>query len=521
MPTRIAINGFGRIGRNFLRAAVERNAPLEIVAVNDITDAKTLAHLLQYDSVLGRFKGDCRGVGRRHRRQRRRDPRAGRARPGEPALEGARRPDVVLESTGFFVDREGAGKHLTAGAEKVIISAPADRSRRHARARRQRRRLRPGAAPHHLERVVHHELPRRRSPSVLLDEFGIEHGFMTTTHAYTDDQAILDMPHNDLRRARCGRDVGDPDVDRRRQGDRPRDPGAEGQDGRHLDARARCPTARSSTWSCNLGARRLGRGGQRVLKASAPTPAALEGILALHRGPDRLAGHRRHHVLVGLRLRADDGQRQARQGRVLVRQRVRLLQPARRPRPARLRRAWPGARASRTWATCAGRRVLVRVDFNVPLDDGGVGDDTRIRAALQTIDDLRARGARVILCSHLGRPKGALDRGVLAATRWRRTSASCSGRTVAFAEDCVGPHGRGRPSRSSATATSLLLENVRFHAGEEANDPEFARGAGGAGRRVRERRVRRRAPRARVDRGRRRTCCRPPPATCCCARSRP
>src|SRR3712207_2668308 len=124
MPTRIAINGFGRIGRNFLRAAMERDAPLEVVAVNDITDARTLAHLLKYDSVLGPFKGTVE--------------------PGEGALiingrevrvlaerDPANLPwkdldvPVVVESTGFFVDRDGAGKHLAAGAEKVIISAPA------------------------------------------------------------------------------------------------------------------------------------------------------------------------------------------------------------------------------------------------------------------------------------------------------------------------------------------------------------------------------------------------------------
>src|SRR5262245_53848690 len=124
MPTRIAINGFGRIGRNFLRAAIERDAPLEIVAVNDITDAKTLAHLLKYDSVLGPFKGTVEasdaGIvvnGSEIRVTAERDP----ANLPWKELE----VPVVLESTGFFADRDGAGKHLSAGAEKVIISAPA------------------------------------------------------------------------------------------------------------------------------------------------------------------------------------------------------------------------------------------------------------------------------------------------------------------------------------------------------------------------------------------------------------
>jgi glyceraldehyde 3-phosphate dehydrogenase len=200
MPTRIAINGFGRIGRNFLRAAVERSAPLEIVAVNDITDAKTLAHLLKYDSVLGPFKGTVEasdaGIvvnGTEIRVTAERDP----------ANLPWRELDVpvVLESTGFFVDRDGAGKHLAAGAEKVIISAPAkdpDVT------------LVLGVNDDAYDPAQHRIVSNASCTTnclapvarVLLDTFGIENGFMTTTHAYTGDQRILDAPHSDLRRAR-------------------------------------------------------------------------------------------------------------------------------------------------------------------------------------------------------------------------------------------------------------------------------------------------------------------------------
>jgi glyceraldehyde 3-phosphate dehydrogenase len=199
--TRIAINGFGRIGRNFFRAAAARNIKLDIVGINDLTDAKTLAHLLRYDSVLGRFDGDISvsdgGLvvnGDEIRVLAERDP------ANLPWKElGA---DIVLESTGFFTGREGASKHLTAGASKVIISAPAtdpDVT------------LVLGVNDDAYDPASHHIISNASCTTnclgpvakVLLDEFGIEHGFMTTTHAYTNDQAILDMPHKDLRRARA------------------------------------------------------------------------------------------------------------------------------------------------------------------------------------------------------------------------------------------------------------------------------------------------------------------------------
>ena len=199
--TRVAINGFGRIGRNVLRAAYARSADLEIVAINDLTDPKTLAHLLRYDSVLGRFGHTVEvtddGIaidGKEIRVLAERDPAA------LPWKELD--VPIVLESTGFFTSREGASKHLTAGASKVIISAPAtdpDVT------------LVLGVNDAAYDPATHHIISNASCTTnclapvakILLDEFGIERGFMTTTHAYTNDQSILDLPHADLRRARA------------------------------------------------------------------------------------------------------------------------------------------------------------------------------------------------------------------------------------------------------------------------------------------------------------------------------
>ncbi|MGI9188367.1 MAG: type I glyceraldehyde-3-phosphate dehydrogenase [Gaiellales bacterium] len=199
--TRVAINGFGRIGRNVLRAAYLRQAPIEIVAINDLTDPKTLAHLLKYDSVLGRFghqvevtDGGIAIDGKEIRVLAERDPSA------LPWKELD--VPVVLESTGFFTSREGASKHLEAGASKVIISAPAtdpDIT------------IVLGVNGQDYDPATHHIISNASCTTnclapftkILLDEFGVERGFMTTTHAYTNDQQILDLPHSDLRRARA------------------------------------------------------------------------------------------------------------------------------------------------------------------------------------------------------------------------------------------------------------------------------------------------------------------------------
>jgi glyceraldehyde 3-phosphate dehydrogenase (phosphorylating) len=201
MTIRIGINGFGRIGRNFLRAAKQQGADFEIVAVNDITDAPTLAHLLRYDSVLGRFDGTVEvsdaGLvvdGDEIRVIAERDP------ADLPWKElGAQ---VVVESTGLFTKRADAEKHLAAGAEKVVISAPATG---------EDVTIVMGVNDDVYDPLKHSIISNASCTTncvapmakVLDDAFGIEQGFMTTVHAYTNDQQILDLPHKDLRRARA------------------------------------------------------------------------------------------------------------------------------------------------------------------------------------------------------------------------------------------------------------------------------------------------------------------------------
>jgi glyceraldehyde 3-phosphate dehydrogenase len=201
MAIRVGINGFGRIGRNFFRAQQALDADLEVVAVNDLGDAKTMAHLLRYDSNLGPFRGEVeladgvlRAAGEELQMLSERDPAA--------LPWGDLGVDVVLESTGFFTDREGAQKHLDAGAKKVVISAPAtdpDIT------------IVLGVNDAEYDPASHHIVSNASCTTncvaplakVLHDLARIESGYMTTIHAYTNDQVILDFPHKDLRRARA------------------------------------------------------------------------------------------------------------------------------------------------------------------------------------------------------------------------------------------------------------------------------------------------------------------------------
>ena len=201
MSIKVGINGFGRIGRNFYRAVLASGADVQIVGINDLTDTKTLAHLLKYDSILGRLGKDVQ------------------AGDGQIVVDGTVIPvfaerdpaalpwgkvgaDVVIESTGFFTDAESAGKHLTAGAKKVIISAPA---------KGEDITIVMGVNDHEYDPAKDNIISNASCTTNCLapmakaidDAFGIERGLMTTIHAYTNDQNILDYPHKDLRRARA------------------------------------------------------------------------------------------------------------------------------------------------------------------------------------------------------------------------------------------------------------------------------------------------------------------------------
>jgi glyceraldehyde 3-phosphate dehydrogenase len=200
VTVRVGINGFGRIGRNFFRAVLASGADIEIVGANDLTDNKTLAHLLKYDSILGRlgevsYTGDSISVGgKTFRAFEERDP------ANLPWSEvGA---DVVIESTGFFTDATKAKAHLDGGAKKVIISAPASN---------EDLTLVMGVNDEKYDPAVHHVISNASCTTNCLapmakaidDEFGIVKGLMTTVHAYTQDQNLQDGPHKDLRRARA------------------------------------------------------------------------------------------------------------------------------------------------------------------------------------------------------------------------------------------------------------------------------------------------------------------------------
>ena len=202
MAVRVGINGFGRIGRNVLRAAtMAKETSLEFVAVNDITDTKTLAHLLKYDSVHGRFPGTVEAKGETLIVN-------GREIKVSAIKEPEKLPwkdlgvELVLESTGRFTDREAAAKHLTAGATKVVISAPA---------KGEDITIVMGVNHTKYDAAKHHVISNASCTTnclvpvvkVVIDNWGFKHGFMTTVHSYTNDQQILDLPHKDLRRARA------------------------------------------------------------------------------------------------------------------------------------------------------------------------------------------------------------------------------------------------------------------------------------------------------------------------------
>jgi glyceraldehyde 3-phosphate dehydrogenase (phosphorylating) len=201
MAVKVGINGFGRIGRNFFRAARTKGADIDLVAINDITDSATLAHLLKYDSVHGRLDAEVKTTGdglevdgKELRVLAERDPAA------LPWKElGA---EIVIESTGFFTDRENAEKHVAAGAQKVIISAPA---------KGEDITIVLGVNHQDYDPATHHVISNASCTtncvvplaSVLEETFGLDRALMTTCHAYTNDQNLLDLPHKDLRRARA------------------------------------------------------------------------------------------------------------------------------------------------------------------------------------------------------------------------------------------------------------------------------------------------------------------------------
>ena len=370
--------------------------------------------------------------------------------------------DVVIESTGFFTDRASADMHLAGGARKVLITAPATGEDITVVL---------GVNFDRYSPSEHHVISNASCTTnclapmakVLHETIGIRHGLMTTIHAYTSDQRLQDMPHRDLRRARAAalnlvptstgaaKAVGLvlPELAGKLHG---------------FSVRAPVPTGSLVDLTFEAARETSVEEVNDALRARADQ-GELKGILDYTEDPIVSSDVDQQPVLLDRRRRADRGDRRdAREDGQLVRQRVGILEPDRGPGWARVRHLDDVA--------VDGRRVLVRVDFNVPLEGSSITDDTRIRAALPTIENLRRRGAKVILASHLGRPKG-VDRAFSLAPVAERL-AELTGARVELAGDVVGPLAQEAAARL-APGEILLLENVRFEPGETTNDDELAR----------------------------------------------
>jgi len=315
MTVRIGINGFGRIGRNYLRAARLLGADIEVVAINDLTSAATLAHLLKYDSTHGRFGADVAVEGSelvldsgRIAVLAERDPKA------LPWSELG--VNVVIESTGLFTSKETASAHIDAGAERVVISAPGsgvDAT------------FVVGVNDDQFDPAKHVVVSNASCTTncfvplvkVLDDAFGVESGLMTTVHAYTNDQNLLDLPHTDLRRARA---AAVNIVPASSGAARATSLVLESMKGRLDGAALRVPVADGSITDFTA----VVPGKVTVEQVNAAFAATCEGT-RLQRGPDRLDRHRRQPGIVHLRRRADHGDAlgigdHAGQGQRLVRQ---------------------------------------------------------------------------------------------------------------------------------------------------------------------------------------------------------
>ena len=333
MSVKVGINGFGRIGRNFLRAVRQTGAEVDFVGVNDITDAKTLAHLLKYDSVLGRLDADVtvseNGLtvdGDELRVFAERDPAQ------LPWKEvGA---EIVIESTGLFTDREKAAAHIEAGAQKVIISAPA---------KGEDITIVMGVNDDAYDPTTHHVISNASCTTncvvplakVLEDSFGIDRALMTTVHAYTNDQNLLDLPHKDLRRARAAAINIVPASTGAAKATSLALPQLKGKiDG--VAMRVPVPDGSITDLVAILNRDVTVEEVNDAYRAASES-GPLEGQARVHGGPDRLERHRGVARVVHVRLPLDDDARELRQGARLVRQRVGVLEPLGRPRePGRL-----------------------------------------------------------------------------------------------------------------------------------------------------------------------------------------
>ena len=326
MTVRVGINGFGRIGRNFFRAVVASGADIEIVGANDLTDNKTLAHLLKYDSILGRLDADVEVTGdaivvggRKIAALEERDPSA--------LPWGDLGADIVIESTGFFTDATKAKAHIDAGAKKVIISAPAKNEDVTVVMGVNHTDYDPGAHSviSNASCTTNCLAPMAKAVN---DEFGIVKGLMTTIHAYTQDQNLQDGPHSDLRRARAAAINIVPTSTGAAKAIGLVLPELKGKlDGYAL--RVPIPTGSATDLTVEAGREMTVEEVNAAVKAAAD--GALKGYLKYTEDPivssDIVTDP--HSCIFDAGLTKVD--RQPGQGRRLVRQRVGLLEPPRRP----------------------------------------------------------------------------------------------------------------------------------------------------------------------------------------------
>ena len=469
MAIKVGINGFGRIGRNIMRAAMAYD-DIDIVAVNDLTDAATLAHLLKYDSLLGNLKADITATGDTISVDGDSFKVLAQKDPGQLPWKDLG-VDVVFEGTGRFTKRDDAAKHIAAGAKRVIITAPATK---------------PDVmvvmgVNHESYDPAKHQIISNAScttnclapvAKVLHESFGIKSAWMTTVHAYTNDQNLLDLPHKDLRRARAAALLDHSDHHRRGQCGGRSAPRPQGQTRRHRDA---CPDAQRLGRGPQRHPRkkRDGRGAQRRVQDRGGRSRSKASWNTSRRRWCRStsAATRTRRCLMSAYTKVQDGNF----AKVMAwydnewgysSRCVDLLRFMAIERPVRAMKTLRDLDAEGSMRVYA--RRLQRADQRRQDRLTTPGSRQRFRPSRLALD----AGATVILASHLGRPKGKPNPEFTlqpVATHL----ATLLGRPVAFAPDCIGPAAADVIAANAGGV--ILLENLRFHKEEEANDAVFAK----------------------------------------------